>query len=131
MEFGRRMAVERDLEKSDALHLANVTFDYSGNFIMYATLLGIKLINLYNNKLIRIIGKNENLRMLNIALYQGSGKRTKAAVTLEMEGSTNPTLESIQPDPTLICTAYKKSRFYLFSRREPDDLVGDQDRLVF
>lgn len=71
MEFGRRMAVERDLEKSEAFHLANVVFDQSGNFIMYATLLGIKLINLYSNKLVRIIGKNENLRMLNIALYQG------------------------------------------------------------
>jgi len=47
-----------------------------------------------------------------------------------MEASTNPTLESIQPDPTLVCTAYKKSRFYLFSKREPDDLVGDQDRYL-
>ncbi|XP_066249842.1 peptidylprolyl isomerase domain and WD repeat-containing protein 1 [Euwallacea similis] len=131
MEFGRRMAVERDLEKSEAFHLANVVFDYSGNFIMYATLLGIKLINLHSNKLVRIIGKNENLRMLNISLYQGSSKRSKAAVTLEMEASNNPTLEAIQPDPTLVCSAYKKARFYLFSRREPDDLIGEQDRDIF
>ncbi|KAF7284968.1 peptidylprolyl isomerase domain and WD repeat-containing protein 1 [Rhynchophorus ferrugineus] len=131
MEFGRRMAVERDLEKSEAFHLANLVFDYSGNFIMFATLLGIKLINIYSNKLVKIIGKNENLRILNIALYQGSAKKSKAAVTLEIEASNNPTLEAIQPDPILICTAYKKSRFYLFSRRDPDDLQGDQDRDVF
>jgi len=71
MEFGRRMAVERDLEKSEAFHLSSIVFDESGNFIMYPTLLGIKLINLYSNKLVRIIGKNENLRLLNISLYQG------------------------------------------------------------
>lgn len=131
MEFGRRMAVERDLEKSEAFHLGNVVFDQSGNFLMYATLLGIKLINLYSNKLVKIIGKNENLRLLHIALYQGSGKKSKAAVTFEMEASNNPTLDSIHADPTVICTAYKKSRFYLFSRREPDELQGDQDRDVF
>ncbi|CAH0549023.1 unnamed protein product [Brassicogethes aeneus] len=131
MEFGRRMAVERDLEKSEAFHNANIVFDDSGHFIMYASLLGIKLVNLYTNKCVRIIGKNENLRVLNIALYQGSAKKSKAAVTLEIEASNNPTLESIQPDPTLVCTAYKKSRFYLFSRREPDEIQGDQDRDIF
>ncbi|KAK4877804.1 hypothetical protein RN001_010310 [Aquatica leii] len=134
MEFGRRMAVERDLEKSDSSHLANIQYDKSGNFILYTTLLGIKLVNIQTNRCIRIIGKNENLRLLQIALYQGSAKKTKAAVTLEMEGSDNPTLESIQPDPTVICTAYKKSRFYLFSRREPDEPLGageQQDRDVF
>lgn len=156
MEFGRRMAVERDLEKSEACSLANIQFDSSGHFILYATLLGVKLVNIHTNRCVRIIGKNENLRLLHIALYQGklfkvqmfnfvystlyfhktgSARKSKAAVTLEMEGSDNPTLESIQPDPTLICTAYKKSRFFLFSRREPDDpscVTGEQqDRDVF
>ncbi|CAH1118491.1 unnamed protein product [Phaedon cochleariae] len=131
MEFGRRMAVERDLERSESFELGNITFDESGYFIMYATLLGVKLINIHTNRCVRIIGKNENLRMLNVALYQGSAKKAKAAVTLEIEASNNPTLDAIQPDPTIICTAYKKSRFYLFSRREPDDIQTDQDRDVF
>lgn len=64
----------------------------------------------------------------------GTARRGKAAVTLELEGSDNPTLESLQADPTLICTAYKKSRFFLFSRREPGDVsdTGEpQDRDVF
>lgn len=132
MEFGRRMAVERDLERSEAYSHANIQFDHSGNFLLYATLLGVKLINIYSNKLVRIIGKNENLRLLNISLYQGSAKKNKAAVTMEIEASNNPTLDSILPDPTLICTAYKKSRFYLFSRREPDDPTSHgQDRDIF
>jgi len=28
------------------------------------------------------------------------------------------------PDPLLICTAHKKERFYIFSRREPEDAEG-------
>jgi len=31
-----------------------------------------------------------------------------------------------RPDPTIICTSYKKSRFYLFSRREPSDAEFDK-----
>lgn len=71
MEFGRRMAVERDLEKSEAVGLANIVFDATGNFILYATLLGVKLVNLHTKRCVRIIGKNENLRLLHISLFQG------------------------------------------------------------
>ena len=42
-------------------------------------------------------------------------------MTLEMEASDNPTLESLEPDSTLFATSFKKNRFYLFTRRDPDD----------
>ena len=42
MEFGRRMAAERDLEKSDAFNYANIEFDESENFVLYSTMLGVK-----------------------------------------------------------------------------------------
>ena len=38
--------------------------------------------------------------------------------------SDNPGLLKDTSDPTLICTAYKRNRFYLFSRRDPDDKKG-------
>jgi len=48
-----------------------VVFDDSGNFILYPTLLGIKVVNLVTNRVARIIGKVENTeRFLRIALYQ-------------------------------------------------------------
>ena len=37
-----------------------------------------------------------------------------------MKASDNPSLDKITSDPTLICTGYKKNRFYIFTRREPD-----------
>jgi peptidylprolyl isomerase domain and WD repeat-containing protein 1 len=48
-----------------------------------------------------------------------------------MAASANPLLaERETRDPTLFCTAYKKQRFYLFSRLEPEDTKGG-DRDVF
>lgn len=43
MEFGRRLAVERELEKDEkTLRTMRISWDESGNFIIYPTLLGIK-----------------------------------------------------------------------------------------
>ncbi|XP_023222457.1 peptidylprolyl isomerase domain and WD repeat-containing protein 1-like [Centruroides sculpturatus] len=132
MEFGRRMAIERDLEKSDSFQYANIVFDESGYFVLYATMLGIKVINLHTNKCVRLLGKNENIRPLCLAFYQGVPNRSKATVTLDMKASENPALQNTKPDPTLFCTALKKNRFYIFSRREPDDTKSvDTERDVF
>ena len=42
MEFGRRVALERELEKSDQTRLCNIVWDESSNFLLYGTLLGVK-----------------------------------------------------------------------------------------
>ena len=81
MEFGRRLAVERELEKSPLAHTANLVFDESSNFLLYPTLLGIKVINLHTNNVVSLIGKGETTRFLNISMYQGSPKK-KVAMTL-------------------------------------------------
>ncbi|KZS04680.1 peptidylprolyl isomerase domain and WD repeat-containing protein 1 [Daphnia magna] len=121
MEFNRRVAMEKEVEKADCLHLTRLTFDESGNFLLVPTMIGVKVINLVTNRLARLIGKPENMRFLQLSLIQGKARHNPAAVTLEMEASENPTLESIEPDSTLFVTAFKKNRFFLFSRRDPDD----------
>ncbi|XP_064625093.1 peptidylprolyl isomerase domain and WD repeat-containing protein 1-like [Lineus longissimus] len=132
MEFGRRNAIEKDLERSDSFPLCNLVFDESGYFLMYGTMLGIKVVNLHTNRCVRTFGKPENARFLQIGLFQGSGRKSKAALTVEMEASDNPALANVQDDPTLICTAYKKHRFYLFTKRTPEDTKSaDAERDVF
>ncbi|KAL1116132.1 hypothetical protein AAG570_005627 [Ranatra chinensis] len=133
MEFGRRMAQERELEKADGLLNCNIIFDESGHMILYSTMLGVKVVNLVSNRCVRIIGKPENLRLLHVALFQGKVKISTAGTTMEMAASENPTLESLQADSTLFCTAFRKNRFYMFTRREPANLQdeGDCDRDVF
>lgn len=43
IDFGRRIAVEREIEKTDDVPAPNAIFDESGNFVLYSTLLGIKV----------------------------------------------------------------------------------------
>jgi peptidylprolyl isomerase domain and WD repeat-containing protein 1 len=67
-----------------------------------------------------MIGKTENQRYMNIALYQGAPKK-KSMVTIAMAASDNQLFrDSERRDPTIICTAFKQNRFYLFSQRYPE-----------
>ncbi|XP_045159087.2 peptidylprolyl isomerase domain and WD repeat-containing protein 1-like isoform X1 [Mercenaria mercenaria] len=132
MEFGRRLALEKELEKADAFNLCNILFDETGYFLLYGTMLGVKVINLHTNRCMKILGKPENPRFLQIALFQGSGKKAKAATDVPTAASDNPLLQTQVLDPILFCTAYKKNRFYMFTRREPfDKSSADADRDVF
>uniref|UniRef100_A0A8C1X6Q3 peptidylprolyl isomerase n=1 Tax=Cyprinus carpio TaxID=7962 RepID=A0A8C1X6Q3_CYPCA len=132
MEFGRRMAVERELEKVDGIRLTNIIFDETGHFVLYGTMLGIKVINVETNRCVRILGKQENIRVVQLSLFQGVAKAMQAAPTIEMKASDNPALQSSDPDPTIFCTAFKKNRFYMFTKREPEDTKSaDSDRDIF
>ncbi|ORX39736.1 peptidyl-prolyl cis-trans isomerase [Kockovaella imperatae] len=132
MDFGRRLAIERELERDGsgpggALRTANAVWDESGNFLLYPTMLGIKVINTVTNKVARIIGKEESLRFLNLSLYQGAPSK-KGVTTLAMAASANPLLqEKAVRDPHLICTAYKRQRFYMFARESEEPKSGERD----
>ena len=134
MEFGRRVAAERELEKSGALQHERICFDESGHFILYPCLIGVKVVNLVTNKCVRIIGRGENLRVLACCLYQGRPRRSGAAApTLRSVASNNPALQERDNDndPLILCAADKKSRFYVFSRREPEEDTAETGRDVF
>lgn len=126
-EFGRRMAIEHELEKSESFNLQRIVFDSSGNFILYPNLCGVKVVNWRNNKCIKMLGKSENLRILGVALYQDIPNKPKAAISAEMQAADNPNLEKSLIDPSLFATSFKKNRFYIFSKRDPELLTGDRD----
>ncbi|KAG0238919.1 hypothetical protein BGW42_000080 [Actinomortierella wolfii] len=133
MEFGRRLAVERTVMKTTQPSCMNAVFDESGHFLIYPTIFGIKIVNMHSNKVVRLIGKSEPQRFLNVALYQGAPKKKKT-VTLAMAASDNAVIkESEQRDPTLFVTAHNRNRFYMFTAREPDHGTSahKHDRDVF
>ena len=64
-----------------------------------------------------ILGKDESHRFCHISLYQGVPNK-KQVTTLEMAASENPTLlKSEGKDPSLFCTAFKRNRFFMFTKR--------------
>ena len=147
MEFGRRLAVERDLDgtalagpgdaraNASGAGIANAVFDESGHFIMYGTMLGIKVVNTVSNKVSRLLGKDETTRFLNVSLFQGAAVR-KNMTSIALAASNNPLVERREEsDPTLFCSGFKRARFYMFTRYEPENdpqsKLGGTDRDVF
>lgn len=58
------------LQASDALDMQNAVFDESGHFLIYCTMLGIKVVNLVTNSVSRVLGRHENVRFLHATLFQ-------------------------------------------------------------
>lgn len=130
IDFGRRAAVERELTTTTTV-VSNCVFDESGHFILYPTLLGIKMVNVETNTLARVLGKVESSdRFLRVALFQGKPKVnsqmerqlnvSKGIKTDTLVMSDDPD-SKLQMDPTVFCTSFKRNRFFLFSSREPEE----------
>lgn len=90
-DYDNRVIVEKQVEQvKGAMRKRNVIFDTSGNFVIYSTLLGIKVVNVVSQKCRVLLGKDEQVRFLNLAL--------------SVEGSA----------PMLFATGFRKNRVYLF-----------------
>ncbi|DAZ96322.1 TPA: hypothetical protein N0F65_008446 [Lagenidium giganteum] len=134
IDFGRRVAVEKELTAANAT--SNCIFDETGHFILYPTLLGIKIVNIETNNVVKVLGKVENTdRFLRLSLFQGKPKvnsqfekHLKKAAGLKSDSivmGEEQEQRAALVDPTLFCTSFKRNRFFLFSSREPED--DDED----
>ncbi|KAK4997512.1 Peptidyl-prolyl cis-trans isomerase cyp15 [Elasticomyces elasticus] len=118
VEFGRRLGVERELEHPAVMPRINVIFDETSNFILYGSILGTKVINVLENRVVKVYGKDEPFRPLNLALYQGQPEK-KGVVTVAMAASENPLLQEAEVrDAMLVSTGSGKVRFYMFTNEE-------------
>lgn len=118
VEFGRRLAVEREIGTPALKDKMNIIFDETGKFILYGSMFGTKVINTYTNSVVRVYGKEENFRPLNLAMYQGAPQK-KGVTTIAMAASNNPLLQEQETrDPILIATGVGKVRFYMFTNEE-------------
>ncbi|KAI2464367.1 hypothetical protein F4781DRAFT_74688 [Annulohypoxylon bovei var. microspora] len=118
VDFGRRLAAEREIESASLQNKVNIIFDESGHFILYGSILGIKVLNTFTNQVVKVYGKDEHIRPVNLALYQGQPQK-KGVTTVAMAASNNPLLqESEERDPILFATAVGKVRFYMFTNDE-------------
>lgn len=127
VEFGRRMGLEREIENPAVRNRMNVIFDETGNFILYGSMYGTKVINTLTNRMVKIYGKEESFRCLNLALYQGQPEK-KGLVTVAMAASENPLLQEAEArDAMLVATGLGKVRFYMFTN---DEVVDKTNRDV-
>ncbi|KAF8472807.1 peptidyl-prolyl cis-trans isomerase cypE [Kalaharituber pfeilii] len=127
LDFGRRLAIERDIDSKSPSPVIRTTiaFDETGYFLIYGSLVGIKVINTITHNCLRLYGRDDGFRAINIAIYQGAPKR-KEVMTVEMAASSNPLLEEGEErDPIIFATGWSKQRFYMFTN---DTSVSKSDR---
>lgn len=130
MDFARKMAIEREIDRTSMTCHENALFDSSGNFLLFPTMLGVKIYNWKTNRYVTTLGKGEtNFRPLCISLFQG------IVYQKTVRKFNADSIESGVSDPTLFCTNYKKNRFYCFSNRyfeedttdESGEIIKDRD----
>ena len=107
MEWNRRIALEKELNKSeDAFRHLKLTYDFSGNFLLYSTPLGISVYNTASDTVVREIGKGENARFMAISLSRALPDSREflqgSAPTMNSEVAENPNLKRCEPDPLLV-----------------------------
>ncbi|KAE9415276.1 hypothetical protein Angca_008434, partial [Angiostrongylus cantonensis] len=126
MEWNRRVALEKEMDKDRANSFKNVRlcWDYSGYFLLYPSPIGVKVYNVYTGQTVREIGKEETMRFLAVSLCRSvpdiRARLQGAAATIATEAADNPNLvRTAEPDPIMVCCAHRKNRFYLFTNTEP------------
>lgn len=90
IDFGRRMAVEKELDaardKDPDCAMPNCVFDQSSKLLLFPSPIGIKVMNLVENKVVRIIGKPEaNERFLGMSLMQNAASKRGEAPLFSAE----------------------------------------------
>lgn len=134
VDMGRRLAMEKkyiDQVRAKEAPPSVAVFDESGLFIVLPTLEGIKIINVETGVTTRVLGRLESSeRFTALALYQGSPERDYQ-MQHALHGADKSALRNrsrvLSVEPVIVCAAFNKQRFYLFTRREPE---GDDDAIT-
>jgi peptidylprolyl isomerase domain and WD repeat-containing protein 1 len=124
------------------MNMNNVVFDETGKYIIYSSIIGIKVLDIKNNTIIKVIGKNDiNERYMSLALYQGSTKVDIQYLLASGKGNKKSMItngeddQGLISDPTIYACSYNKNRFYCLTRREPEnsdirDIYNENPNLV-
>ena len=127
VDYGRKAAAERELlertmEAGPACDtVPSLCFDDSGNFVVYPTLFGIKVVNIISNRCSRVLGAVEHTeRFVQVALLQGGPARSRGGGSLARLPGQDESKQA-PPDAVLAATSFEKHRVFFFGRHEPED----------
>lgn len=146
IEYGRRAAVEREIEHESAIFRSGlqhripqrltVQFDPSGRYLLLPTMMGIKVLDWQQRKLICLTGRADasQLRFTSICLAHGDPKINKQMLLARGSGAVASSdiaerdTSDNKNDSLIVATAYNQRRIYVFSRIDPvHDQVENHD----
>lgn len=104
-----------------SIHYANVAWDETGNCIVYATMLGIKVVHVSSNSVVRALGVREAaVRFVSVAVSQGD--------VLFDETLTDNHESSNLRRPLIVASGFDSERIFLFGSGPP---VSEDSRDVY
>eukprot|EP00915_Cephaloidophora_sp_WS-2016_P008780 GHVH01012299.1.p1 GENE.GHVH01012299.1~~GHVH01012299.1.p1 ORF type:complete len:765 (+),score=104.00 GHVH01012299.1:54-2297(+) len=133
-DFGRRVGVEKELmadsvgDDKQGSSITNfpkldrldaIQFDDSGEIVVFTNLEGIKVLHWEKEILLSIIGRGEQLRFLNFALFQASPLVSKDIVLKGRPPVVDNPHSLEKRRFLLLACALNKRRFFVFSHLEP------------
>ncbi|KAG5357922.1 Peptidyl-prolyl cis-trans isomerase cyp15 [Yarrowia sp. B02] len=114
-DFDSRFAAEKEIESCIP------SFDPSDTFLIYPSLLGIKVVSVRNHKIVRIYGYKDDLRFSRAFLFHTNFEK----MSIEAASAKNQLLDkSWNSDAVVFATARDQERFYLFSNTTKDFMSG-------
>eukprot|EP00536_Pseudo-nitzschia_multiseries_P013618 jgi/Psemu1/245471/estExt_Genewise1.C_5940010 len=127
IEFGKRAATEREMEDQNEeltqLPSNLVKLDPSEQYLLVSTMIGIKIIDWKQNKLVKVIGKADasQYRFLSFCLCLGDAKMNQQMQLARGTGNATAVGDKkAEVNNSIIVTlAYQQRRFYVFSHVDP------------
>ena len=127
IEFGKRAATEREIgekyNNQDRLPSKAVEMDPSEQYLLVATMIGIKIIDWKKNKLIKIIGKADasQYRFLAFCLCLGDAKLNQQLQLARGIGNSNAVGDNKKEvnNSIVVALAFQQRRFFVFSHLDP------------
>lgn len=117
---GRLLNLERSLQASGDSVFGNVVFDSTGNALMYASLSGIKVVDLLDMKVLRVLGaedqKVHRLRFSKVLLLNRS---SIGQYGTDMLASENAIVNSqLERQPTVVAASYNVAKLFAFNNED-------------
>jgi len=90
VDFGRRMATHRELTQHPELYNLNALFDESGYFLIYPSIVGIKIVNLVSRETEAVLGTLPYSSFLLHYLLQENSRTRRGSSTLPCSRTPTP-----------------------------------------
>uniref|UniRef100_A0A0K0FGL8 peptidylprolyl isomerase n=1 Tax=Strongyloides venezuelensis TaxID=75913 RepID=A0A0K0FGL8_STRVS len=127
MDLARKKSVEKEmLNDSCTVYTIKMKFDYNNTILVYPCMFGIKMVNIFDKSILRLIASSEIMRIcsLDICNAHPFNEQLMQSVSLVKTDQNKDSSENTsEPDPLIVASALNKNRFYLFTNCEP--LVRD------
>ena len=71
VELRRRIAVEKEMERTNEIRDWRAIFDETNTLLLYTCILGMKVVHVGSGSCMRVYGREEGMRFIDVCLYQG------------------------------------------------------------